>query len=99
MRIPDFDRGADMLSTPTNLRTIANSDGAAILDVSSNQITTLNSTGSFIWARLQEGLAVQEIVNQIARASDMEITLVEREVIAFVDDLKARSPLVASPAH
>jgi hypothetical protein len=88
-----------MLSTPTNLRTIANQDGAAILDVSSNQITTLNSTGSFIWTRLQEGSTVQEIVHQIASTSDAEITLVEREVNAFVDDLRAHSLLITSPTH
>lgn len=84
-----------MLSTPEHLRTIASPDGAVILNTANNQITTLNSMGSFIWNRLQEGQSVPMIVSEIVKLPGAESTSVEREVNVFVDDLRARSLLVS----
>jgi hypothetical protein len=53
-------------SLPSQLRTVSNQDGAAVLDVSRNQITTLNSTGSFIWDKLQQGRSVEQVIQDIA---------------------------------
>ncbi|HMH13943.1 MAG TPA: PqqD family protein [Edaphobacter sp.] len=71
------------------LRTVANQDGAAILDVSRNQITTLNSTGGFIWDKLQQGRTIEQAIQDLAIESDTDPAVVERGVIAFLEQLKS----------
>jgi hypothetical protein len=88
-----------MIVLSSNLRTIASSDGAAILDLDSNQIMTLNSTGGLIWSRLCEGHAVSEIIRSIAAESDTDVEIVKNEVLAFVDDLKEHKLLSVLPTN
>ena len=47
--------------TQTHLRAIANQDGAAILDTKAGRITTLNSTGAFVWQSLKSGEGIETI--------------------------------------
>jgi hypothetical protein len=83
----------------SNLRTAASSDGAAILNLNSNQITTLNSTGSMIWSRLREGHTVAEIIRFIAAESDTDAEIIQSEVMAFIGDLKEHELLTISPTN
>jgi hypothetical protein len=78
-----------MPSLLTQLRTVVNQDGAAILDVSRNQITTLNSTGGFIWDKLQQGRTVKQAIQDLAIESDTDPAVVERGVNAFLEQLKS----------
>jgi hypothetical protein len=78
-----------MFSSPTHLRTAVNWDGAAILDVPRNQITTLNSTGGFIWDRLQQGWKVEQAIQDLAAESNTDPAIVERGVRAFLEQLKS----------
>ena len=78
---------ADPLS---KLSTVINPDGAAILDISRNQITTLNSTGGFIWERLQQGLPVKQIVCALARESNTDPLIVEKDVNTFLEQLQSK---------
>jgi hypothetical protein len=78
---------ADPLS---KLSTVINPDGAAILDISRNQITTLNSTGGFIWERLQQGLPVEQIVCALARESNTDPLIVEKDVNTFLEQLQSK---------
>jgi hypothetical protein len=78
-----------MFSSPANLRTVVNRDGAAILDVPRNQITTLNSTGGFIWDRLQQGRTVEQAIQDLAIESNTDPAIVERGVRAFLEQLKS----------
>jgi Coenzyme PQQ synthesis protein D (PqqD) len=78
-----------MVSLRPGLRTVSNQDGAAILDVSRNQITTLNSTGSFIWTRLQEGRTPEQIVHELALESGTDQDIAERDLQAFLRQLKS----------
>ena len=78
-----------MSSTSTHLRTVVNQDGAAILDVGRNQITTLNSTGGFIWDRLRQGRTVEEAIQDLAIEANTDPALVEHGVRAFVEQLKS----------
>jgi Coenzyme PQQ synthesis protein D (PqqD) len=78
-----------MPSLPPHLRTVANQDGAAILDVSRNQITTLNSTGAFIWNKLQQGRTIEQAIKDLATESDTDPAVVERGVNAFLEQLKS----------
>jgi len=78
-----------MSTSSPKLRTVVNQDGAAVLDVSRNQITTLNSTGGFIWDKLQQGRTVEEAIQDHAIESDTDLAVVERGVYTFLEQLKA----------
>jgi 6-phosphogluconate dehydrogenase (decarboxylating) len=75
---------------PAHLHFAVNSDGAAILDVSRNQITTLNSTAGFIWERLQQGRTVEQAIQDLALECKTDPAVVEPGVRAFVEQLKLR---------
>jgi Coenzyme PQQ synthesis protein D (PqqD) len=74
---------------PTRLSTVVNQDGAAVLDVSRNQITTLNSIGGFIWDRLQQGRTVEQVIDDLAIESNTDPLIVKGDVLAFLEQLKA----------
>ncbi|WP_158822478.1 PqqD family protein [Granulicella sp. S156] len=77
----------------SELSTVVNQDGAAILDVSRNQITTLNSTGGFIWDRLQKGLTAEQAIQELATETQTDPAIVERGVRAFLEQLKSEGLL------
>jgi coenzyme PQQ synthesis protein D (PqqD) len=78
-----------MPSLPTHLRTVVNEDGAAILDVPRNRIISLNSTGGFIWDRLQRGRTVEEAIRDLAIETNSDAAVVEFGVRAFLEQLKS----------
>ena len=78
-----------MSPIPTRLSTVVNQDGAAVLDASRNQITTLNSTGGFLWDRLQQGRTVEQVIDDLAIESNTDPLVVKRDVMAFFEQLKA----------
>jgi hypothetical protein len=82
-----------MIAPRSSLRTIVNSDGAAILDLSHNRITTLNSTGGFIWQKLQEGCLVGEVISELARESNTDHAIIECDVVTFLGQLRAKDLL------
>lgn len=76
-----------MLTNTPHLRSVVNHDGAVILDIPGNQITTLNATAAYIWARLQEGKGTDEIVAELARDTGHDPLVVERDVQEFLRQL------------
>jgi hypothetical protein len=82
-----------MRVSSTHLRTVANQDGAAILDVPRHQITTLNSTGGFIWQRLQQGLSVEQVICDLATEADTDPAIVEKDVHCFLEQLRSKQLL------
>ena len=82
-----------MRDSSNQLRTITNQDGAAILDVPRHQITTLNSTGGFIWQRLQQGLSAEQVIRDLATESDTDPAIVEKEVHYFIEQLRSKQLL------
>jgi hypothetical protein len=79
-----------MTVTPAHLRSIVDHDGAVILDILGNRMTTLNTTGAYIWARLQEGRTTDSIVAELARETGEEPQLVETDVLEFIEQLKGK---------
>lgn len=77
-----------MVRPDPQLRTATSPDGAAILDIPRNQITTLNSTGAFVWDRLQQGLSIDQVIHDLAVDSQTDEFIVDREVRAFVEQLR-----------
>ena len=82
-----------MRDSRTLLRTVTNQDGAAILDVPRHQITTLNSTGGFIWQRLQQGLSVEQVIRDLATETDTDPAIVEKDVHSFLEQLRSKQLL------
>lgn len=82
-----------MPSIAPHLHSVVNQDGAAILDIPRHQITTLNSTGGFIWSGLQQGLAVEQIIRDLAAASDTDPGIVEKDVHSFLEQLRSKQLL------
>ena len=82
-----------MRDSSNQLRTITNQDGAAILDVPRHQITTLNSTGGFIWQRLQQGLSAEQVIRDLATESDTDPAIVEKDVHYFIEQLRSKQLL------
>lgn len=80
-----------MTSENSSLHMIADADGAAILDIERGLISTLNATGSFIWQELRRGESKAAIAVSLAKETGEEPTVVERDVQAFIDDLKRRN--------
>lgn len=78
-----------MIQRASDLRTVVNPDGAAILDIPRNQITTLNSTGGFVWERLQQGFSVEQVIHDLAIETNADPTIVEHDVNSFVAQLRA----------
>jgi hypothetical protein len=71
----------------TNLRAIVNQDGAAILDLVSDRISTLNSTGAIVWQALERGDDIETIAQNLAQLTGEKIDQVRKDVAEFVEAL------------
>lgn len=70
------------------LRTIANQDGAAILDPHSGQITTLNTTAAYVWHALQRGDDTEVIARNLAHDTEEDLSVVRQGVASFLAELE-----------
>ena len=82
-----------MANMHRHVRTVANQDGAAILDARRGTISTLNVTGAYVWRELERGESVEHIVASLARETEMPIDVVEPDVRTFVEVLRGRDLL------
>jgi len=51
---------------------------------------TINSTGSYVWERLQQGKQIDEIIRELASKTGADPMTVDHDVRAFLDELKSR---------
>jgi coenzyme PQQ synthesis protein D (PqqD) len=79
-----------MVSPASNLKVVVNEDGAAILDIENDSISTLNPTGAYVWQELQRGESIDTVITSLARETGEEFTLVDRDVREFAEDLKQK---------
>jgi transcriptional regulator len=79
-----------MVVMPSHLRSIVDRNGAVILDKSRNTMTTLDSTGAYIWERLQKGLQVDAIVAELVRDTGTDESVVAKDVDEFMEQLKSK---------
>lgn len=80
-----------MSSTNSQLRSLVTTEGAMILNIASDQIITLNSMGGYVWARLQEGKSVDEIISVLAKETGHDPAVVANDVHEFVEQLTERN--------
>jgi hypothetical protein len=90
-----FDEVIKMPAPAVHLRSIIDRDGAVILDVEHDAMLTLNSTGGYVWERLKQGKLIDEIICELARETNTDPTTVDRDVHAFIDELKSKHLLTA----
>ena len=77
-----------MRDSSTHLRTIANQDGAVILNSTAGTITTLNSTGAFVWQGLERGESADMIAQNLARETGEEVAAIRNDLLEFIDCMK-----------
>jgi hypothetical protein len=82
-----------MVNDNSHLRTIVNEDGAAVLDTKLGSISTLNSTGAYVWQGLERGDSLEIIIANLARETGEQSEILERDVRDFVERLKAEQLL------
>jgi Coenzyme PQQ synthesis protein D (PqqD) len=73
-----------------HLRSVVTPDGAVILDMDQNVITTLNTTGGYVWQRLQQGKPIDEIVCDLSHETGVDPARVALDVQAFLDQLTSK---------
>ena len=78
-----------MITVTPHIRSIVDHDGAVILDIPRNTMTTLDSTGAYVWERLQRGLEVDAIVRELANDTGVEESVVAKDVEEFMEQLKS----------
>jgi hypothetical protein len=79
-----------MITVAPHIRSIVDQDGAVILDIPRNAMTTLDSTGGYIWERLERGLQVDAIVAELVRDTGADELDVAKDVEAFMEQLKSK---------
>jgi hypothetical protein len=85
-----------MPTVTPNIRSVVDHDGAVILDIPRNTMTTLNPTGAYVWERLQRGMLLDEIVAELARETGTDVTVIAADVVAFMEELKSKHLLAFS---
>jgi hypothetical protein len=82
-----------MASRSSNLRAIVSPDGAAILDIEHDSISTLNPTGAYVWQGLERGESIETVIASLARDTSEDPLLVEHDVRDFVEELQQKQLL------
>jgi hypothetical protein len=82
-----------LTSQHRHLRAVVNHDGAAILDLKSGTISTLNSTGAVIWQSLERGEDTETIAQSLVGQTGEDIVAVRKDVADFVEALKKQNLL------
>lgn len=70
------------------LHTIVDQDGAAIFDTERGLISTLNSTGAYVWQALNRSETLGAIVTKISHDTGQTAFTVEQDVREFIQSLK-----------
>lgn len=78
-----------MSSPKPDIDYVADPDGAAILDAKRGALARLNSTGSYVWQRLERGDPIEQIVRDLASDTGADTATVERDVQVFTEQLRA----------
>lgn len=77
-----------MASQNAHLRAIVNQDGAAILDTRAGTMSTLNTSGAYVWQALERGEDLETIATGLARGTGEEVDAVRKDVQDFIDALE-----------
>lgn len=70
-----------------DLRSLVTPEGAVILNISADQMITINPTGAYIWGRLQQGRTIDQIVEGLAMETGHDPALVAKDVQEFLEQM------------
>jgi hypothetical protein len=79
-----------MVPQTPNLKAIFSEDGAVILDIERDSMSTLNPTGAYVWQGLQRGETIHTIIANLSRDTGEDSLLVEPDVREFVAELQQK---------
>jgi Coenzyme PQQ synthesis protein D (PqqD) len=79
-----------MVSRAPSLKAIVNEDGAVILDIEHDLMSTLNPTGAYVWQGLQRGETIDTIIANLSCDTGEDSLLVEPDVREFVAELQQK---------
>ena len=68
--------------------TVVAQDGAAVLDIERGLISTLNSTGAYVWQGLGHGKTLETVIADLATETGEDARDIDRDVRDFVASLK-----------
>jgi hypothetical protein len=77
-----------------HLRSTVNQDGAAILDLKAGRISTLNSSGAYVWEALGHGEEIDTISEGLAQQTGEPKDAVKRDIVEFLEALKKHGLLL-----
>jgi hypothetical protein len=77
-----------------HLRATVNHDGAAILDLKAGRISTLNSSGAYVWQALGRGEEIDTISEGLAQQTGEPIDAVRQDIAEFLEALKNQGLLL-----
>ncbi|MDE1161205.1 MAG: PqqD family protein [Acidobacteriaceae bacterium] len=75
----------------THIRSVINSDGAALFDLKRGTLTTLNPTGALLWQGLERGDDEDKLVALLAQDTQLSTEDIRTDVRAFVRQLREQS--------
>lgn len=78
----------------SHFRSAVNQDGAAILDTRAGRISTLNSSGAYVWQALERGEEIETIAEGLALQTGEPIEAVKEDVVEFLEALKEQGLLL-----
>jgi hypothetical protein len=82
-----------MTFSNSKLPSIVDREGAVVLDVEHAAIVTLNSTGGYVWDRIQKDISIDDIVRDLSNDTGAIRADVDVDVRAFVKQLTAKGLL------
>jgi hypothetical protein len=71
-----------------------NQDGAAILDLKAGRISTLNSSGAYVWQALGRGEEIDTISEGLAQQTGEPVDAVRQDIVEFLAALKKQGLLL-----
>ena len=85
-----------MLMLTPNLSSVIDQDGAVILDVSHNSISTLDELGAYVWERLERGVSIGAIASEVASETGENPSTIAIDLADFIGQLKTSRLVVDS---
>ena len=76
-----------MIRPVPHLKSIVDHDGAVILDVRRDAMSTLNATGAYVWQRLKAGMTIEAIASGLAFETGVDEATIASDVTSFIEEL------------
>jgi hypothetical protein len=86
------------MTTSETIRSSVTADGVVLMDVGNGNIFNSNAVGARIWLKLQEGLDIAAIADQISAEFEVPPERVRADVEDFIEKLRANG-IVCGPTQ